>query len=366
MNTRTIINSVKHIFIKNITTAPIYSQSLQSAMFTINKTFVVGLISSLITAVIGYAIRLLVFKYFDYDFFTNLDNWKVSLPYFCSLGAFRFAINECLKNTFLMSPAISGPEGHMPFSSSSTAGNTFSMANPRGVEGSVSRANASDIETIAAKPRAAKPRAVEGSVSRANASEIETTADKPRAAKPSSSRIRKLIPIDNPSRELVKELSELKKDSDVFHNIESNNFAKMLLPFSDFIKLYDPHLSKQDSEMLIKILLTKVDTSAEVPDIHEYWKAKRRVNNDYYKKSNEMIQVFETNSKAIQEKLGGKKDIRSEYFRKDLQTVKKIYSDIHKQKEAIIKKQLGKSYNTDKLLKQNGISIDSIVNKIIK
>lgn len=80
-----------------------------------------------------------------------------------------------------------------------------------------------------------------------------------------------------------------------------------------------------------------------------------------------MVQIFETNSKAIQEKLGGgKKDLKSVYFRKDLQNVKKIYSDIHKEKEVIIKKQLGKSRNTDKLLEQNGISIHSLVKKILK
>lgn len=79
-----------------------------------------------------------------------------------------------------------------------------------------------------------------------------------------------------------------------------------------------------------------------------------------------MVQVFETNSKAIQEKLGGKKDIKSEYFRKDLQVIKRIYSDIQKQKETIIKKQLARSRITDKLLEQNGISIHSLVNKIIK
>ena len=79
-----------------------------------------------------------------------------------------------------------------------------------------------------------------------------------------------------------------------------------------------------------------------------------------------MVQIFETNSKVIQEKLGGKKDIKSEYFRKDLQNIKKIYSDVYKQKEVILKRQLGKSRNTDKLLEQNGISIHSLVNKIIR
>jgi len=84
-------------------------------MFTINKAFIIGLISSLITAVIGYGIRLLFFCYLDFDLFANLDNWK-SLAYFCSLGGIRYVINEWFKNIFLMSPAISGPDSPMPFS----------------------------------------------------------------------------------------------------------------------------------------------------------------------------------------------------------------------------------------------------------
>jgi hypothetical protein len=343
-----IIDRFNSIISKNIK-EPSCSQCLQSAMFTINKPFIVGLISSLITAIIGYAIRLLFFYYWDFDLFTNLDDWK-SLTYFCTLGGIRYGINEWFKNIFLLSPAISGPDGHMPFSSNSSAGTTFSMSNPR-AEGSVPRGEGS-------VPRG------EGSVSRTNASEIE--AAKPKGSKASSSKIRKLIPMDNPPKELVKELSELKKDSDLYHDIENKYIAKMVLPFTNFIKLYDPHISVQDRNRLLELMHTEVDSYAEVSNSHDYWKAKRNYNNAYYKKSNEMIQIFETNAKAIQEKLGGKKDIKSEYFRKDLQEVKKIYSDIQKQKEIILKRQLGKSRNTDKLLEQNGISIHSLVNKIIK
>jgi hypothetical protein len=80
------------------------SMPLQSGIFTINRNIIIGLVSSIITAAMGYGIRLILLNYLEYDVFTNLDNWIASLSYFCSLGAIRFVINECLKeNTFLMS-----------------------------------------------------------------------------------------------------------------------------------------------------------------------------------------------------------------------------------------------------------------------
>jgi len=50
------------------------SMPLQSAIFTINRTFIIGLVSSIITAAIGYGIRLILWDYLEYDIFTNLDN----------------------------------------------------------------------------------------------------------------------------------------------------------------------------------------------------------------------------------------------------------------------------------------------------
>ncbi|RYE04738.1 MAG: hypothetical protein EOP33_08690 [Rickettsiaceae bacterium] len=50
------------------------SMPLQSAIFTINKTFIIGFVSSIITAAMGYGIRLTIWKYSGYDIFTHLDN----------------------------------------------------------------------------------------------------------------------------------------------------------------------------------------------------------------------------------------------------------------------------------------------------
>lgn len=77
---------------------------LQSGIFTMNRKMFIGLVSSIITAGLGYGIRLILLNYLEYDVFTHLDNWSASLSYFCSLGAIRFLINEWLKeNTFLLS-----------------------------------------------------------------------------------------------------------------------------------------------------------------------------------------------------------------------------------------------------------------------
>jgi len=47
---------------------------LQSGIFTINKNIIIGLVSSIITAAMGYGIRLILLNYLEYDVFTNLDN----------------------------------------------------------------------------------------------------------------------------------------------------------------------------------------------------------------------------------------------------------------------------------------------------
>jgi hypothetical protein len=81
---------------------PFSSMTLQSGIFTFNRKLIIGFVSSIITAAIGYGIRLILLRYLNYDIFTNLDNWSVSLSYFCSLGGIRFVITEFLKDNTLM------------------------------------------------------------------------------------------------------------------------------------------------------------------------------------------------------------------------------------------------------------------------
>lgn len=53
------------------------------------KSFIIGLISSIITPAIGYFIRLTLLTYIDYDVL-SLHDWFGSLSYFSSLGGMSF------------------------------------------------------------------------------------------------------------------------------------------------------------------------------------------------------------------------------------------------------------------------------------
>lgn len=128
------------------------SMPLQSGIFTINRNIIIGLVSSIITAAMGYGIRLILLNYLEYDVFTNLDNWIASLSYFCSLGGIRFVINECLKeNTFLMS-YCNGPmavsnntagSGSLPVGSNAAGYNSSMQAPNNSAIGSSSAGDAS-------------------------------------------------------------------------------------------------------------------------------------------------------------------------------------------------------------------------------
>jgi len=137
------------------------SMPLQSGIFTINRKFIIGLVSSIITAAMGYGIRLILLHYLEHDVFTDLDNWIASLSYFCSLGAIRFVINECLKeNTFLMS-YCGGPMGV----SNNTAGSGSLPvgSNAAGYNSSMQAPNSSDIGNYSAGSSSIPGTAVPGS-----------------------------------------------------------------------------------------------------------------------------------------------------------------------------------------------------------
>ena len=77
---------------------------LQSAIFTINRKFIINLVSCISTALVAYGIRFILLKYVEYDVFANIENWRASLGYFFSLAGIRFIITEYLKESnFLMS-----------------------------------------------------------------------------------------------------------------------------------------------------------------------------------------------------------------------------------------------------------------------
>jgi hypothetical protein len=78
------------------------------------------------------------------------------------------------------------------------------------------------------------------------------------------------------------------------------------------------------------------------------------------------VQIFEQNSKNIQEKLGGKKSEMSRLFRKDLDSFKNIIVISRREKQAIVIKQLSDSVNMDKILEKEGIKLPSILDLLNK
>ena len=111
---------------------------LQSGIVMINRAFILGLVTSIITAAMAYGMRLVLLNCLEFDVFTNLDNWPVGLSYFCSLSVIRFVLIGCLKeNTFLMS-YCGGPMGVTNYTAGSAslpvggnaAGNNYSMQAP--------------------------------------------------------------------------------------------------------------------------------------------------------------------------------------------------------------------------------------------
>jgi hypothetical protein len=109
----------------------LHSLPLHSGMFTINKKFVVGLISSIITAAVGYGIKWILLNHMEYDVFANLDNWRVSLSYFCSLGAIRFVVGEFVNQQFFfMYSSIPGSTGPSVTNITSPVASSRGLDNP--------------------------------------------------------------------------------------------------------------------------------------------------------------------------------------------------------------------------------------------
>ena len=157
-----ILNRVNNSFVLQsklyyLPKPPVFSSMpLQSGIFTINSKFIIGLISSLITAAIGYGIRLILLNYLEYDVFTNLNNLFASLSYFCSLGGIRFVISEYLKENTLLMSYCGGPS---PVGSNAAGSNlTMQAPNNSGI-GSSSAGDASNIdERLKLEQRASKVR----------------------------------------------------------------------------------------------------------------------------------------------------------------------------------------------------------------
>ena len=125
---------------------------------------------------------------------------------------------------------------------------------------------------------------------------------------------------------------------------------------------YKEYLSSSDQDKLDKIVNTEIPKFEFHADdnVHEYWKNKKMSNNASWKQFVSIIQIFESNAKNIQTQLGGKKSVRSTAFIDHLNKCKETFASSHRKKDSIIKEQLSTSYKTDKLFKDNGLTLEML------
>jgi len=95
--------------------------------------------------------------------------------------------------------------------------------------------------------------------------------------------------------------------------------------------------------------------------IYDFLLTKRDTNNANWDWLKARIHLWERNSKDIQIKLGGKKAGENKEFVKELNTFKELWSRSHREKEAIIKSQLGEATQFDKLLNAKGMRITDVI-----
>jgi hypothetical protein len=178
-------------------------------------------------------------------------------------------------------------------------------------------------------------------------------------------------------RKQTKELSELDKTILKFRKgnreyIEAGrrNFEKKHTTLMDLYRDYEQYLSESEKEKLKAKMVEKInkfDIRGEGNiSIHEFWKNQKRGDNNESKWANGIMQIFEQNSKIIQEQLGGKKSEMSRLFRKNLDLFKSEIAKSHREKQTIVNKHLSDSVNMDKILEQEGIKLASVTDLLIK
>jgi len=79
---------------------------------------------------------------------------------------------------------------------------------------------------------------------------------------------------------------------------------------------------------------------------------------------NKIFGIFEKNSKRIQDlNLGGTSSDKSKEFRKELNEIKNVYSEIYHEKDNFLKDQINKSGKIDAILKQNNTTVKELFNR---
>lgn len=136
----------------------------------------------------------------------------------------------------------------------------------------------------------------------------------------------------------------------------------------DLINDYSKYLSEADNKKLQTILdrkLPKFELSND-DTVHQFWLNKRASNAPGWHKTRDVLDIFISNSKKIQNELGGKSSAKSSFFRKETESFKNMWARPYKAKESIIKRELELSRSFDKLLKENNLSIKVLIDRVVK
>jgi len=167
---------------------------------------------------------------------------------------------------------------------------------------------------------------------------------------------------------IQKEFHEFHKANEEFHSVDRNIGTDSRISIKDMVDDYSQFLPEEDKSRLFTVL------SAKLPDfqlsredsVHKFWLNKRVSTKAGWDNTLEIIQIFEKNSKIIQDQLGGKKSHRSFLFRKETEQFKSTWSAPNKLKESIIRRELEKARSFDKVLAEKNISIKDLIDSAIK
>lgn len=162
--------------------------------------------------------------------------------------------------------------------------------------------------------------------------------------------------------------TEFKKGNVEFMEIENRNKINKIDHLVDLCRDYDKYLTKEDKVALYKLMSSEIKkfNFDQSESIHEFWKMKKESNKEGWDKIVGITDIFQRNSKQIQEQLGGKKSDRSITFRSELEKFKTTYAKSYKEKESVVKAQLAKSRQTDNLLQEYGMTFSTLVKVMVE
>jgi hypothetical protein len=177
------------------------------------------------------------------------------------------------------------------------------------------------------------------------------------------------------TKDAKRELKRLKKSSENYIRMMHSDVNTLNLEsFDQFEKNYKKNLPSEGKEkisILARDLLNGIDNGNRNPikapnNVTEYWTDNMRKHKDIYTYFKKKFQVYEQNSKKIQnDSLGGYDSDLSKEFRKTLSEIKTSYSIDNNNRVNYIKDQITKSKTIDSMIKQNKMSYDYLIEKKI-